>query len=223
MSSKSENDRFSVDHILPEFRDYYIALGLFVTTFAQVENALVRLLAGLLKLDQHAANAVLSGVRIDVAKQHIGRLASIGRVPASTQKHLGPALEQLKIITNLRNDILHYGLSINTGTDSTPKLHITNANRILTGEPRITPVSGSILHSATVDLGKIAFILTWTIFREPQRKKTVLDLVVQSRGREPWLYKSPPQARPSGKAGQKPHKESHKPEPRRKSSPGSEG
>jgi len=95
---------------------YFRALGLFVDQFAQVEGALFRFLSVFAGVDHEIARAILSGARVDAACSFLRRIPDVkGRAKNPRNVNLPRVLEQLLIINNVRNDILHYGTMITEG------------------------------------------------------------------------------------------------------------
>jgi len=131
---------------------YYNALGEFVHRFAAVEIAVHLVLRYYCKMSANVGKALLSGVRIDDARNRLNRLHEVKLISDPKWGILEPIFQQLLIINGARNDIIHYGASeVDTKTG-----FVTNEIMALT-EERVSrfPISSEILDEMTEDLRKI--------------------------------------------------------------------
>lgn len=179
---------------------YRLALGSFIDAFAKAEIAMHYVLRYYTKTEDIIARAVFSGVRTDVAADHLRRLAAAKLIDPDEWKELEPILAQLKLIGGRRNIILHYGASdIAEGRGIA-----TDAIMAVTqGKAKSFPVSPDILDDMTHDARKIFLhlVIRHAGRRTPRGRHPDLIEVLEA----PWRYKSlpPNQSRP-GPPGQPP-------------------
>jgi hypothetical protein len=88
-------------------KNFHLALGRFVATFAKVEFATHLVFQHYAKLTPAAARALLSGVRTNQTRSHLKRLFEIGFITKEEWDDISPTLDQLGEINSRRNDILH--------------------------------------------------------------------------------------------------------------------
>lgn len=133
-------------------RAYWLALGRFIDMFSTVECTVQLAVAKFSNVKDSVARAVFSGVRIKEGSSFIRRIMEVTNHPSDKRADMEDVLKQLGFITDLRNEILHYGALPSDG----PETIVTNKHIALT-EDRITnrPVSKTILMEATNDLHKI--------------------------------------------------------------------
>jgi hypothetical protein len=98
------------DPRIPSVMRYFSALGAFVSNFALVETALNQLVWQYANLDKTTATALLSALRVDACIQNLGRIVEAKALSGPKIIELRIILEQLGLITRLRNDILHFGI-----------------------------------------------------------------------------------------------------------------
>jgi len=91
---------------------YYLALGRFVSAFSDAEATLLDVLWLSAKMRAPYAQAVLSGVRTEAAIGYINRIAEAKRWSEKKKANWQRLFTQLGLINKLRNDILHYGVSM---------------------------------------------------------------------------------------------------------------
>lgn len=169
--------------LVGENHPYWSALGIFVHAFSQTERMLSILLTKRASVSEYVSNAVFSGVRIDSAMDYIRRIAEAKTHVRDIGKTLEGAFVQLKVITKVRNDILHFGTMedfdrgivwvSNEGSALTPK-HV-----------RAYVMSVENLRQMTDDLLKIQFIILCEL------APTFAEQVPQTLARA-WQYKSQP-------------------------------
>jgi hypothetical protein len=132
--------RTSLDH-LNDDEKYLIALGLFVEKFAACESMLIVALARLTRCDDPTSRAIFSGVRSDTARSHIRRILEARGEPMP--EFLESSFQQLGIISNLRNDLMHYGAyAVGQNPDERT---VSNEVAAMPGRERVTPISAEIL------------------------------------------------------------------------------
>jgi hypothetical protein len=176
---------------------YWLALGIFVHQFAQIETTLWLMLSKLAGVNWPTARAVFHGVRSDGARQYINRLLEIN-ADQPTKDDFQFIFTQLGHITDARNSILHYGTAFGDGDE-----FLSTNNFFALTEERLKsfPVSQKILNQMTTDLKTIGKYLQYYLFRDaPGRSPT------RNQDRPPraaWQYKPPRQASPGGKTRNK--------------------
>lgn len=158
--------------------DYFQALGLFIHEFAATETLLLEALVEQAGVSKSTARAIFSGVRADTAKAHIKRLREVQGAPEIPT--LERAFTQFSLLTDVRNDIVHYGATFRGDWEP----HVSNKRGKMPGKERSVLATPTVLRNMATDLGKIrdmigAAILGWEV-RDSNLHWT-------------WLYKSPPQ------------------------------
>jgi hypothetical protein len=133
-------------------RAYHLALGRFVDTYAHTELLTHLVLRRQTKTSSDAARAVFSGVRTNEALGYFRRLADVGVISAEEWSLLSPVVDQLRLITGRRNDLLHHAadcVASGKGIVSNDALALT-VDRV-----QSFPISSEILDEMTRDLQKI--------------------------------------------------------------------
>jgi hypothetical protein len=181
-------------------RDYYLALGSFITSFAQVEAAMFYALAWHAKTQRPVATAIFSGTRIDQAASFMRRLAEVNQIDAAEWALLEPVLQQVRLINEIRNAILHYGAKgIYEG-----RALVADALRALTPEKTKTYlISPEILADLNYDCQKIyRHLIVRHSGRAPLRgEHPALEGVLASA----WRYTPAQQAPTRPRADKSPH------------------
>lgn len=178
-------------------RTYHLALGRFVDAFARVETLLQMVLCRHTRISHPASRAVFSGARTAVIRGYLRRLADVDMISAEQWAALEPVLQQLGIINDKRNDILHYGArEIDRGEG-----FVTNALMALT-ESRMTlfPISAPILTQMTFDCEKIILHLLYDQLTLGQLLAAP-DPEHQRILQAAWQYKPPPQDQTRSRPG----------------------
>jgi hypothetical protein len=132
--------------------DYDLALGRFVDAFSRTENFMHHVLRWYTQTPSPIAKAIFSGTRVEVTRGFLRRLRDVGEINDEDWDSLEHILNQLKIINDKRNDILHYGArDIADG-----EAYVTNAIMALT-QDRVSsfPISPRILRDMTADLRSV--------------------------------------------------------------------
>lgn len=136
---------------------YMLALGQFVSAFSQAEAHLAAFLWKAAGIDPPVAQAVFSGIRTDAAMQSVRRIADAEAWPTSKTTEVEYVFAHLSAITKLRNDILHYGATMETPTS----WKVTNRAFVHIPEKvQESKISAEILNSAAKDL---ATIVIWCL------------------------------------------------------------
>jgi hypothetical protein len=185
---------------------YYLALGRFVDRFAQVEAAVFWALCATSQVPGLNAKAVFSGVRLEVACEHIRRIYEVNG--QALPKVLERAFPQLKIILAVRNSVLHYGYM------AYPDLNwiTSNERTALPTKAKELPISPEIMNQMDQDLGTIAFSFGFhTAGFNPLPQEDMKRL--ETCALAPWQYKSPGQEKATKPDRQVRAKQSSPPEP----------
>jgi hypothetical protein len=95
----------------PVLKAYHAPLGEFISMFARTKAMVQETLAHYAKLDKDTAMALLSGVKIDQAKNYLNRIFEAKPYDESAKVELG-AFMQIGIINDVRNDLIHYGADV---------------------------------------------------------------------------------------------------------------
>ena len=176
--------------------EYHQSLGNFVTEFSNAEAILHHLVCKFAGVIQPTANAVFSGVRIEAAMSYINRIADAQKWRKGRKARLQIIFTQLGHINKLRNEILHYGSTVQTsGT-----VLITNKNVVhLKSRIQERRISATVLNDATKDLIKIFWLLVAFAWypKLPMWEKIMGSILDVS-----WSYK-PQQPRPPARRNRK--------------------
>jgi hypothetical protein len=133
-----------------QVRKYLKEVGWFVTMFAIVEHNVHETLRHYVGISPVMAACIFSGTRMDGAISYLKRIAEATNWPAQKKNTLNHISSQLGEITQLRNDLLHYGVS-NDHPDAA--LVITNKKYAhVESRIRTTRISTEILKDAIFDL-----------------------------------------------------------------------
>lgn len=176
---------------------YFEALGRFVHTFAVAERQVLQTLARLAGLKPLEAHALLSGVRADNACNLIKRLLDTRNLP-DTKARLGEFLEQFVHINRARNDILHYGTSV----DANNQLVVFKPAHLRDLE-KVRPISELTINAMTMDLERIYICLALFNMRDTEIPDQWASH--QAVGRA-WQYTPPEQASQRQKSQRNPPK-----------------
>lgn len=164
-------------------RQYWEALGNFVSMFSLVEENMQIALWRCARVKSPIAPAIFSGTRVDAASSYIKRIAEAENWPNRKRKELDDVFKQLGELTRVRNDILHYGASMRGPEEwvVSNKLVAHTQDRIR--ETKITP---AILNIMTNDLHKVIFHL---IVLTSRGKRVRHPPIISEVLRRAWLYK----------------------------------
>lgn len=173
------------------YRDYYAAIGVFVTSFTHVETVLYYILIRYTGVTDETARAIFSGTRMDTAAGYLRRLSEQKLIPTDEWSYLERCLTQITRITATRNLILHYGVENLASKRATA----SNAQRAISRvKARTVPVTVQDLDDMCWDLESIAHALYAF-----NRRSGVLTKKVRREAAEwlqtPWRY-TPPQPKP---------------------------
>jgi hypothetical protein len=164
---------------------YLRAVGFFVTMFSLVENKVQEVLWHFTKIDPIIARCIFSGTRTEGAIGYIKRIAEATKWPAG-QKHLLDHLaSQLGEITQLRNDLLHFGTR---GEDVADLLISNEALAHIESRIRATKISASILQNVSADLLFILVLLN-ELLGKHEWKSPMQGVMPGSLLKVAWRYK----------------------------------
>ncbi len=176
------------DEDFDETREYATSLGFFVMKFAETERSINYALVTLSGADWAMSRVLFSGVKVDQGKTMINRLFEVRGISDNSPQRLRlkEAFAQLTLITNVRNDLLHYGLSHDDelGPIATNRFGIYPPDRA-----RVSPISRDILARMTADLGQINLIIGNLIAR---LAGIPLFPEMEQGANQPWRYTPPP-------------------------------
>ena len=171
--------------VTPEHHAYWAALGRFIHRFAMMEQQFHFLLRLTSKTDDAASKAIFSGTR---AKQAISWFDRINEARGhSPDADFERAKAQFNVINQMRDDIVHSGAILYQDG-----FLISNEQRTIARQVRITPVSVADLESMTADLDTIAatvFIMQ-LVANDDEPSAYFTDW--REVGRSAWQYKLPP-------------------------------
>jgi hypothetical protein len=171
---------------------YYAALGEFVWEFSIAERHVHLLLWHYAGLSERTSKALFSGFKIDGLIGLINRLTE--EHDGAEREELRDILDQMSVINNARNLILHHPVEVRLAED---KYVATNAGLALTpSRLREEDVSPEILRNMIADLRKIVAHIYGLICNH-------LPLLKLSRANHPnasWLYKPQQQAKKPDKS-----------------------
>jgi hypothetical protein len=183
--SKSPREMLIEALIGPHIPRYYEELGRFIDVFADVESNLQLALWKIAKLRSPIAQALLSNSRVAEASSQIKRLAHALGWSAKRRDRLTILFSQLGVITQTRNDMLHFG-AIHRGDgvhEITNILYVYEPGRI-----RTTKISVEILQSMVSDLLIIASELS--VMRKGRKSSaTMRRAAAQMPPKRAWQYK----------------------------------
>lgn len=179
------------EKLLKKRDKYYLALGHFIDDFAATEAQVLDVLCYYAKADKQTAKALFSGVRVDQAADFIRRLGQARKInPGPLAEISQNLLPQVKAITDLRNDIIHYGIQLNSSG-----LKVDNQRGVGRTQVRRYFVSAKLLEDASSDLGRINLRFYMAANNEIS---TSLPPQIREKLFGPWRYRSrvTPQKRP---------------------------
>jgi len=182
---------------------YYAALGRFVSEFSTVETTLHRSLWAIAGVPPPVAQAIFSSVKIDGCLQLIKRIADAKNWPTANKERLREIIVHLGPINKLRNDILHYGVTLDLSTEDAWLL--SNKDFVHIPEKiRGTSITPALLEDASSDLRKLFGLIMALTFHAltPDHANGIQRQLEDSplRLKSAWLYKPPPQAEKSDKS-----------------------
>lgn len=190
---------------------YYTALGNFVNNFSQVETTLQHTLWMVSGVKADVAPAIFSGLRVEGCLQFLRRIADAKKWNSPKKQALEEIIARLGPINKLRNDILHYGATMDLSAEHSWLI----SNRGFAHTPQkireflITP---SLLDNVSSDLRKLFYLIIVLGLRElfgPKGGAWVKRRFAPFL-KPAWLYKPPPQAKTVGK-----NRKTHRKLPRR--------
>ena len=163
--------------------EFLIQLGKFVLDFAEIERFMHIFLHGMAGVRESIGPALLSGIRLDQAQSLINRILDTEE-DTFNKSYLKRHFDQLGVINQVRNNILHYG------ADFQDRNTVVVSNRIVAHIPsrvREYEVTTHDLKSMSKDLQIIKTAIFVTLGREtlpPEMLDHYLSIAQTS-----WLYK----------------------------------
>ena len=138
---------------------YHLALGRFIDAFSTAEHNLKFALASVANVPRETAQAIFSGVRVKTAIDFINRIfeSRSEKVP----QDLKTALSHMSIILSARDDIVHYGGSVDGNEFIT-----TNSPHTIPRQSRTTRRGIEDLNAMTEDLLTIGNLLIWIMVKD---------------------------------------------------------
>jgi hypothetical protein len=173
---------------------YYSALSRFVDVFAHVEECLFYVLTWQTKTRHEIAKAILSDARANLASDHLRRLATVGIIDTTEWAQLEPVLGQLKLISDVRNSILHHGTQ---GITDPRPLSVNGLRALTTDRMKIYPAGPDTLEDIIADCRKIVLHLMLRHAGRPALRGNHPDFdeaLVAA-----WRYRPPLQSLPRSK------------------------
>ena len=168
---------------------YYAALGQFVSSFSRVETTLQYALWAAARVHRPLGPAIFSGYKIEGCLQLMKRIADAKDWEPSQKEMLEEITNRLGPLNRLRNDILHFGTSIDFNAEDSwfwsnrDFVHIPEKIR----EFSITP---AVLDDASSDLSKLfglIILLSVTDLAGSERGASIRPLLDPLLARA-WLY-----------------------------------
>ena len=182
------------DPVFAAYGEYWLALGKFVSAFADAEVMTTLILGHFAKTSPQVSQAIFSGTRGKAAIDYINRICEAENLPRDAD--LESAFTQFQILTDVRNTILHHGARI----DGEGLVATNDAMAYLL--PRTikrSPISAGMLDemaqdAETIRLKLIVFTMRGRSIAYPEGVQSLVDLAAR-----PWRYKSAPKVSPSRK------------------------
>jgi len=166
---------------------YYLSLGRFTQTWAQVEAILAVLLRLVSGVDQKVAPAIFSGTRADQAKNFVKRIL------AARGEELDPVLkrafDQFGTINSTRNDIVHYGAQFEEDEPIVSNYLAAHTPEAL----RRHSVPPKTLDAMNQDLGTIQAAVAYYLLKDSPSDVLPAREQIRQIALAPWRYKSPQQ------------------------------
>ena len=164
-----------------DIKEYYLALGQFITGFSTVEKALLQVVWKEAGLSSPLAPAIMHGLRVTGAIEALTRIHEANGTTIHPQ--LAHALKQLAVINTSRNWIVHWG--VNLSEPQSPK--VTNdLTSHCQDSLRGIPVSVNVIERMFMDLGGIDIALMFCLYGNEENGFTLDSIETPT-----WLYKFP--------------------------------
>ena len=161
---------------------YFLALGKFIDTFSTAEHNLKFALSETAKLPREVAQALLSGVNVDNAIKNIKRLYETFQTTIPDE--ITSALNHMSAITNIRNSIVHYGVTIDGAEFVTSTSAHTIPSRITTYRRNLDD-----LGRMTADLNIISHRFIWMALKDQPNAYPHVVKQIDEIARTPLQYK----------------------------------
>ncbi len=184
----STSDEALLSQDIDRFRH---SVGRFVLQFSDVEAMLQTVVWHFAGIAPPIAQAVFPGIRIEAAMTYMNRIADARKWNDAEKSGFEYIFLQLGMINKLRNDILHYGATLDLDNVG----HWLVTNELVAHIPekiRTTRISATTLDDASSDLHKIGshlIILTWGDSMPPEAHNFYEAELARA-----WQYKPQQQA-----------------------------
>ena len=150
---------------------YHLALGRFIDAFATAEHNLKFALGSVANVPRDTAQAIFSGVRVKQAIDFINRIFESRKTPIPLD--LRNALGHMSAILSARDDIVHYGASVDGNEFIT-----TNSPHTIPRQARTKRRDIEDLDAMTEDLLTIGHLLIWMMAKDnPNAFPEALELL----------------------------------------------
>lgn len=160
--------------------DFLREFGLFIMEFASTESFLLSALTETAGVSHDTARAIFSGVKADTAKSFINRLRELKDVPPDPI--LTRAFAQFTLITNVRNDLVHYGPKFVGNWEAVA----TNEFLAMPGRARSAGASPEDLRAMTNDLQTIRSAILVCLVNTEAEPETLA--AIKEAAQRPWRY-----------------------------------
>ncbi len=181
---------------------YYTALGKFVSEFSRVETTLHGSLTIFAGVKNPVARAIFGGLKVEGHLQLIKRIADSKDWTPLKKEKLEEIINHLGPINKLRNDILHYGASMDRSTEDA--WLVTNKDYVhIADKVRELSVTPKLLEDVCADLRKIFhLIIVLSFYDMSETDGASLEGHFSEFLAPAWRYKSPQPAMKAGKSRQ---------------------
>ena len=171
----------------PEIKSFYLSLGRFIHYYSMVEQLLIVVLHQYANTAAPVALALFANWRPDQTITTLHRVIQARKLRGPKIVELKSSLQQISIITRVRNDLVHLGAH---GTEATGSEMNVISNHLLAYSRKVrrqTPISVEILDRMYGDLLEISFrLISHLINARPRLKSRVsLSKFQRRKGNEP--------------------------------------
>jgi hypothetical protein len=162
--------------------NYYRALGQFIEAYATCEGVIFSVLTFYAGVSIPVAKALFARTRMEGAVNYISRIAEALSMAPERRADLRKIFSQLKLITEMRNRLIHSGSFV-----TTDKGRVTTTARIALTAEQLQEHRASIevLEAMSADVVRIYNALLWDM--NPNRPSLSDPSLT-----EPWQYKPEP-------------------------------
>jgi hypothetical protein len=158
--------------------NYWQALGQFIEVFSTCEGVVFSVFTFYADLTIPVAKALFARTRMEAAIDHILRLVEAHSMVDERRAHLNKILSQLRLITEMRNRIIHYGSFV---TSDKGRITTTARTAPTPEGAQEHRASVEVLRAMTTDVIRIYNALLWDL--NPNRPS-----ISDPSLREPWQY-----------------------------------